>query len=83
MPRTSNEQTAVSLKQLITMLLAAQAQGATSVRLACQTETGEGRHSDIDWVSVVPVGNYVYIGAVLPCDKWDLASNEALVSLDW
>lgn len=73
----------MALDQLITMLLAAQAQGATHVRLACETSRGDGIQSDIDWVSMAPVNNFVYIGAILPFDKWDYASNEALLSLDW
>lgn len=75
----------MKLDQLVAMLQAAMAQGATHVRIASKDDAGGGIASDIDWVSMEPVeqGRSVYIGAILPLQAWEHASNEALESLDW
>lgn len=73
----------MKLDQLLAMLQAAHAQGATHVKIACRAPNSDGIASDVDWVSMAPVGNCVYIGAILPLGKWEHASNEALESLDW
>lgn len=76
----------MDLNQLLAMLQAAQAQGATHVQIACKTPGRSGIASDVDWVSMEPVEESrktVYIGAILPLGEWKLASNEALESLDW
>lgn len=78
----------MDLNQLLTMLEAAKSQGATHVQLACRTpgKAARGIASDIDWVSMAPVGDSprtVYVGAILAVNEWPVASSEALESLDW
>ena len=82
----------MAIDQLITMLQAGQAQGATHVRLGVRSDTSEGFVSDVDWVSMEPLiekdakGNdegVLYIGALLDLDKWEPMSNAAMESLDW
>lgn len=67
------------LSQLITMLMAVQAQGATHVRIA-RREGANGIMAGVDWVSPEPVQGCVYLGCM---DTWDNMDNVALESLDW
>lgn len=73
----------MGIKQLIAMLLALEAQGATHVQLACRTSDAEAVVSDAEWVSMAPVDGCGYIAALLPQSEWQHASNAALESLDW
>lgn len=70
----------MSLDQLITMLMAARAQGARKVSLARRVD-GYGVAAPVDWVSLGPVDGVVYVGILANADS-DM-SNEALSSLDW
>lgn len=71
------------LNQLIAMLMAAQAQGATHVRLAQRGSDAYGSYATeagIDWVSMKPVNKVVYVGSMA---EWSNMDNTALESLDW
>lgn len=71
------------IDQLITMLQAGQAQGATHVAVGMR-EPGVGAvQSDIEWVSMAPVDDTIYLGAAHEQGAWQVMSNAAQESLDW
>lgn len=77
---TSLPSEGMPLTQLIAMLMAAQAQGATVARIARREADGNGRMAGVDWVSPEPVEGCVYLGCM---ETWDDMGHTALESLDW
>jgi hypothetical protein len=73
----------LEIGQVIAMLTAGQAQGATSVKIAVHTPDHYGIASGVEWVSMAPVDGCIYIGAVGLPDSWDTAGAAAAESLDW
>lgn len=73
----------LSLAQVITMLMAAQAQGATTIQVAIRTADRQAVGNGVDWISMAPVDGCVYIGAQGQPAAWDTITNAALDSLDW
>lgn len=71
------------IDQLITMLQAGQAQGATKVAVGMRVQGVGAVQSDIEWLSMAPVGDTIYLGAMLEQGDWQTMSNEAADGLDW
>lgn len=72
------------IRQVITMLLACEAQGATQVRIAARSdEDHSGISSKVDWISPEPVDGTAYIGALEAQGEWSHMDNRALLQLDW
>lgn len=74
---------ALPLAQVLSMLMAAQAQGATRVQVAIRTLDRKAVGNGIDWISMHPVDGCVYLGAIGQPPAWDCLAYEALDSLDW
>lgn len=69
------------IMQVIAMLMAAQAQGATMVRIAMQHKNdSHGVATGVDWISQEPIDGVVYVGCM---PEWDDMNNAALNSMDW
>jgi len=69
----------MNLNQLIHMLMAAQAQGATEVMVLRMDKEGNGVQSGVDWVAQKPVGDTAYMMLMQHADP---APNEALEAID-
>lgn len=69
----------MNLNQLINMLMAAQAQGATEVMMIRKDGEGHAIQSGVDWVAQKPVGGVAYM---ILMEHSDPASNEALEAID-
>lgn len=82
MSNANQKPVGMSINQLIAMLMAAQAQGATHAMVAVPNPPGQQGplSAPVDWVSMAPVEHVAYIGLL---DQFEDMSNSALESLDW
>lgn len=74
-----NPNLGMNITQLITMLMAAEAQGAKYAMLARVDDEGHGHETGIEWVAPHPVGGYVYLATF---QKWETLSNEGRNSVE-
>lgn len=80
MSLSAEAKTVMSLDQLIAMLMAARAQGATTAALVRMGPHHLPECAPIDWVSPTPVDGVVYIKPME--DMYDVLGNEAAESVD-
>lgn len=69
----------MNINQLLTMLMAQQAQGATEVRIIMMDAEGNGKQTGVDWVAPKPIDGVAYL---CPMQDWEEASNEGMQALD-
>lgn len=69
----------MNVRQLLSMLMALESQGATEVQFLRMDNEGNGVQAGADWVAPQPVNGIAYV-SLMP--EWDTASNEAMNAVE-